>query len=326
MSDGDELKNEFAWSWSRHRTFYECPRKLYWQCYGSWMGWDPAAPPNAALAYRLKKIRSVAMLVGEVFHEVLAEVLARRPLAPQPVPAAQLRIDMERRLLKRIAESRNRDWQRYKNPKKYSILLEDYYGPGVDDALREQALADVRSCADGFAKSVYGRRAFAAPGERLTFIDRREFEGMRILVDGLTVFACPDLVVADAGGKTHIVDWKTGRFEKAEPAQLGVYALFVSEKFGVPIAEMTAHLVYVRTGGAEPHADLRPGVDLARRMMETYVSDVRGRLTDAPANVAGDVELFPMTTDLRKCRRCNFRELCGRADAPAQAPETGFDA
>ncbi|MDQ6779924.1 MAG: hypothetical protein M3Z37_02050 [Candidatus Eremiobacteraeota bacterium] len=48
-----ELVNEFAFSWSRHRVFYQCPRKLYWQYYGSWNGWRDDAAHDCARAYRL---------------------------------------------------------------------------------------------------------------------------------------------------------------------------------------------------------------------------------------------------------------------------------
>jgi hypothetical protein len=84
---------------------------------------------------------------------------------------------------------------------------------------------------------------------------------------------------------------------------------------------MTAHLVYVHAGVHEPYSDLAAGVDEARRNISTFVKDVQDRLTDIEANLAGDIDAFPMTTDLWKCRSCNFRELCGRTGDPALAPD-----
>jgi CRISPR/Cas system-associated exonuclease Cas4 (RecB family) len=308
-----DIKNEFAWSWSRHQTFYECPRKLYWQHYGSWGGWRSDATLEAALAYRLKRIQTIAMLVGDTFHEELSEILRRRPAAPGPVPAAQLRQDMERRLLRRMRESHDRDWERFGNPKEYAILFEDYYGGGVTAEMREAALDDVRACAEGLAASPFGRRIFNTDPKRLKFIDPREFGRKRVTVDGLLVFASPDLIVADSDADLHIVDWKTGkRRHKANMAQLAVYGLFVAEQFGTPIERITAHLVYVRAGGHETFDRLSDGVEEARRNIETYVTDVRSRLTDVERNEAGDMSQFPMTTNLASCRSCNFRELCGR--------------
>jgi PD-(D/E)XK nuclease superfamily len=310
-----ELQNEFAWSWSRHQAFYECPRRLYWQHYGSWNGWQPDAPADAARAYRLKQIKTVAMLVGETFHEELSEVLRRRPAAPGDVPVAHLQKTMERRLLRRMRESRDRDWERFGEPKKYAILFEDYYGEGATDEMREAALSDVRACAEGLGASPFGRRIFKTDPRRLKFIDPHEFGRKRARIDGLTIFASPDLIVADPDGDLHIVDWKTGkRKSKANMAQLAVYGLFVAEQFGAPIERMSAHLIYVRAGGYETYPRLSDGVEEARRNIATYVADVKSRLTDVDKNEAGDIAQFPMTTNLLLCRTCNFRELCGRME------------
>lgn len=318
MSD---LKNEFAFSWSRHQAFYACPRKFYWQHYGSWFGWEDDAPREARLAYRLKRLQSVVMLVGETFHAELSEVLRRRPERPCGIPLEQLRETMERRLLKHMRESRDRDWQRFGNVKDYAILFEDYYGPGTGEADEQRALDTLRECVEGFGRSGFGKRVFGVPKSRLRTIDPKGFEEKRAVLDGLLVYASPDLIAQDESGALHIVDWKTGAPHKTSLAQLSIYGLVVSEKHKAPLDRMTAHLVYVRAGVHEPYNNLAAGVEEARRNISTFVKDVQDRLTDVAANVAGDIDAFPMTTDLRKCRSCNFRELCGRTGDAAQPPD-----
>jgi CRISPR/Cas system-associated exonuclease Cas4 (RecB family) len=315
-----EITNEFAWSWSRHQMLYQCARKIYWQYYGSWGGWDAAAPKDAALAYRLKQLKSVAMLVGDLFHEVLGERLRMRSDAPAPVPVAQIREEVERRLLKRLRESRHRDWERFAQPKKYAMLFEDYYGPGVNEGMSDAALQQIAACAQGLAASPYGRRSFEVPKRRLRIIDPVSFDDKKMTVDGVAVYAAPDLVAEDKHGTLHIIDWKTGRPGKANIAQLAVYGLYVSEKLGAPIDRITAHLVYLRGGAVELHGNLREGVAEARRMISTYTMDVRARLADVASNTAGDIGQFPMTEDRSLCRRCNFREICGRLEQPPAAP------
>src|SRR5207302_9893381 len=178
-----DIKNEFAWSWSRHEMFYQCPRKIYWQYYGCWGGWEALASSDARLAYRLKQVRSVGMLVGGELHEVVRERLHLRPQAGGPVPAQQIQDEVERRVLKRLRESQNRDWERFANPKKYAILFEDYYGHGVDERDRDAALALIRESSKGFADSIYARRAFAVPKNRLRIIDPIEFDDMKFDID-----------------------------------------------------------------------------------------------------------------------------------------------
>lgn len=322
MTTSAPLKNEFAWSWSRHEMFYRCARRVYWQHYGSWGGWERDAPKDAALAYRLKQIKSVAMLVGGVLHEVVSERLKMRADAPEPVPGRQIQEEVERRVLKRMRESRHRDWERFGNPKRYAILFEDYFGAGVEERDQEQALALIRECSAGFASSIYAKRAFAVPKNRLRIIDPSDFDQMKMMIDGVLVYAAPDLVVEDDEGTLHIVDWKTGRTGKADVAQLAVYGLYVTEKLGAPLERITAHLVYLRGGEVERHDGLREGVAEARRKISTYTADVRACLTDVENNVAADITRFPMTEDRSLCRRCNFQEICGRtAAAPLAPPE-----
>jgi CRISPR/Cas system-associated exonuclease Cas4 (RecB family) len=320
-----DIKNEFAWSWSRHEMFYQCARKTYWQYYGSWGGWEDEARTDAALSYRLKQIRSVAMLVGQTLHEVLGERLRMRTDAPSNVPAAQIRDEIERRVLKRLRESRNRDWERFGNPKKYAILFEDYYGPGVGDAERDAALQLIHQCVDGLVSSVYSRRAFAMPKNRLRIVDPLDFDDKKIEIDGVLVYAVPDLVAEDEAGMLHVVDWKTGKSRKADVAQLAVYGLYASEKLGAPLEHVKAHLVYIATGEVEMYEHLREGVAEARRRISTYTADVRSRLTDVDTNAADDIAQFPMTENRMLCRRCNFREICGRLDPPAEPPPDDDD-
>lgn len=316
-----DLSNEFAFSWSRHRIFYQCPRKLYWQYYGSWNGWRDDASHESARAYRLKNLKNLSMLVGETFHEELAEILRRRADRASAVPSKQLKDDMERRLLKRLRESRNADWAREGDVKNYAILFEDYYGKGINEQQQADALAWLHSCVDGLAASPFGRRTFAVSTERFRFIDPRSIADKRINLDGLVLYASPDLIVEDNEGGYHIIDWKTGKTFKTNLAQLAIYGLFVKEKFGQPLERMTAHLIYVAAQRDETISNIAEGVEEAKREIATYVEDVRGRLTDIAANAAGDIERFPMTEHRVLCRTCNFRELCDRVDEPAAAPD-----
>lgn len=318
-----ELHNEFAFSWSRQKTFRDCARKFYWQYYGSWAGWADDAPRTTRIAYRLKQLKSLSMLVGETFHAELAEILRFRPPQPCGVPVEHLKQDMERRMLRRLRQSRNADWERYQDPKNYTILFEDYYGHGITGDMETQALETLRRCVDGLAGDSFGRRAFAVPAEKLRYIDPKDISLTKVRTpDGLTLFAKPDLIVAGKTGGLHILDWKTGmpRPHDVNAAQLAIYGIFVRQKFDTPLEHVTAHLIYV-AAGQRREQNVIDGEPEARRVISTFVSDVKSRLTDPDANVAGDMDQFPMTTNRTLCRGCNYRELCGRMDETALARE-----
>jgi DNA helicase-2/ATP-dependent DNA helicase PcrA len=57
-----------------------------------------------------------------------------------------------------------------------------------------------------------------------------------------------DAVYRDPGGGYEIVDWKTGRSGSADPLQLAVYRLAWAEQERLPLDDVTAAFLYVRTG------------------------------------------------------------------------------
>jgi len=62
--------------------------------------------------------------------------------------------------------------------------------------------------------------------------------------------------VYDLGdGRWKVVDWKTGR-EAADPLQLAVYRLAWARLRGVPLEDVDASFLYVRTGREVVHDDL----------------------------------------------------------------------
>lgn len=316
-----DLKNEFAYSWSRAESFYRCPRQFYWQYYGFWLGWEDDAPGTARLAYRLKHIKSVPMLIGDVFHWAVGKQLRDRPERPCGVPVKALHDEARQAMQDQIQASRERRW--LANPKYNANLFEDYYAGGLAPREAAEGLDALAKSIDVFADSGFGRRAFGVERSRLRIIDPQNFDQKRAVLNGLIVYAPPDLLVEGKDGVSlHIIDWKTGRKHDLSLAQLAIYGLVVSEQYHVPIGKLRAHLVYVGQGGLEleEFPDLEAGIEEARRKIETFTHDVQGRLTDVERNVAGDIDRFPMTSDLSKCRSCKFRELCGRMGETALAP------
>ena len=316
-----ELKNEFAYSWSRADAFYQCPRRFYWQHYGFWNGWEDDASKDARLAYRLKHIKSLAMLIGDVFHAVAGGALRGRAERPSGVPVKTLHDAAEQQFGEQIVASRNKAW--HLNPKYNANLFEDYYGGGLTEREAREGHDALHKCIDGFAASGFGKRAFGVERSRLKMIDDpQNFDQKRAMIAGVIVYAPPDLLVEGKDGESlHIVDWKTGRRREASLPQLAVYGLVVSEQRHMPIDKLTAHLVYVGQGVHEEFPNLATGIEEAKRRIDTFVSDVQDRLTDVELNLAEDIDRFPMTNDVSKCRSCKFRELCGRTGDTALAPD-----
>ena len=305
-----DLRNEIAWSWSRHKTLRECPRKYYWQYYGSWGGWSEEADSNARAAYRLKRLTSFDQLVGNAVHKALARALAHRPSDPCELPAAAIAQDAER-----IFERGCEEYQ----------LADDYYGvPGIPER-RTAAESKLAAAVAGVRSSPLARGLFTRPKDRLRWVDYDflHFDEKKVLVgDEYVLFGSPDVAVADAEGGIHIIEWKTGRRDESHHLQLAAYALFLHLKLAIELRRLSGHVVYLQATGAaqrEDAAGLGAQVPAILDMVTELYADVRARLTDVDRNAAGEPGRFPLTEDARLCGRCNFRELCGRADAGRDA-------
>lgn len=297
-----DVKNELAWSWSRHRTLRECLRKYYWQYYGSWGGWLDDADPSAQKAHRLKRLTSFDQLVGNAVHKAIARAIEHRPSEPCDVPAAALRACAER-LFERGCE----EYQ----------LADDYYGvPGIPErrSAAERRLADAIA---GFAGGPYGRALFKRPKSRLRWVDYDflAFDDRKVIVgDGYVVFGSPDVAIADEQGTVHVIDWKTGTPNDSHRLQLAAYALFLHARLDLELEGMVGHLVYLQhPAGAIDVPKLDESIPAILDMITEFHAEVIGRLTDVAQSVAGEIERWPMTDDLGVCARCNFRELCDRS-------------
>ncbi len=89
--------------------------------------------------------------------------------------------------------------------------------------------------------------------ERTPYARRTPFRveaPVRLTLAGRTIRGRIDAVYRAPGpdGGFEIVDWKTGRAQDADPLQLAVYRLAWAEQHGLPLSEVSAAFLYVRTG------------------------------------------------------------------------------
>jgi DNA helicase-2/ATP-dependent DNA helicase PcrA len=79
--------------------------------------------------------------------------------------------------------------------------------------------------------------------------------GFSLPLAGRVVVGRIDAVYDLGGGRWKVVDWKTGR-EAADPLQLAVYRLAWARLRGVPVEQVEASFLYVRSGREVVHDDL----------------------------------------------------------------------
>jgi DNA helicase-2/ATP-dependent DNA helicase PcrA len=64
-----------------------------------------------------------------------------------------------------------------------------------------------------------------------------------------------------------VVDWKTSREETADPLQLAIYRVAWAEQAGVPLEQVTASFLYVRSGRVETPSRLPDRKELSRLLI-----------------------------------------------------------
>lgn len=300
-----DLVNQFSWSFTRHKRFHECRRAYWYAHYGSWGGWDREAPDAARLAYLLKQMTGLDMWGGSIVHDVVETALQDLRWG-RLVTVEELKRRARERMVRQWRESKSKEWEF--DPKRRFNLFEHYYADPTVDARSVTVRERVDRCLENFRRS----KTYA----ELQGVKRNGWVAVEVLekfpVGGDPVWVKVDCAFRspDHGGLV-IVDWKTGKRRDEHRQQLECYALQAVHKLrDIEAEDVTLRAVYLDEGGEVDLLVTRDDLAALEAFIASSMAEMKAALSDVPANVARQ-EDFPMTTDLRTCGRCGFRELCG---------------
>ena len=239
----------WSWSHSRRATFQECPRKYFYQYYGSHNGWEDTAPESAQLAYRLKNLTSLPLEIGAAVHEAASTAIHRARSGASTPTADELYDASRNRLNKAWVESQDRpEWER--SPKWRRMFHEFYYDTGIGENKIAEARDSLQTCFANLLVSKSFREAVAAP-----FVEVKNVEEFATYyIDETPVHAVPDLVYRKGDDTWTVVDWKSGRREEDDREQaLGVRAVSPGDARRTRAGHQCAH----RAAGARHCGGLR---------------------------------------------------------------------
>jgi hypothetical protein len=307
-----ELTNEFSWSKSRHEKFAECRRAYYYAYYGSWGGWEAAHGTAVRELYVLKKLSSRWQWAGSVVHSALKGVLQRARVTGDVLPLEKV---LERTRARARSEwSTSREKSYWREASRIVGLVEHEYGEAIP-AGDWKALYE--AVVDGSLRAFYSSPTLdeirRTPRERWLTVDELdawEFEGTRIWV-------AVDFAYRDQDGRVHVLDWKTGKERGVDHTQVGVYALYARNKWGIALDGVVGGLVYLAPGpGGAPGERVDVAADSAaldacQAQMRSSIAGMKALLADPERNVAAPAA-FPRLEEREACRRCPFRRPCGR--------------
>ncbi|HHT90489.1 MAG: PD-(D/E)XK nuclease family protein [Bacillota bacterium] len=296
---------EWSWSISRQQTFASCQRRYYYHYYGSHNGWEFSAEHEAALAYRLKKLTNLYMVLGDALHksaQQIVEGIARGRAVPR---AEQVEEEIRRQLRRVWRSSRDERDLFVRRPNRVDMLREFYYQMAVSDTTLEKINQRIGEVSKALvASGVWGE--LALQGTQLVACEQFD----TFLLDQTPVYAVPDLLYKSPDGVWIIVDWKTGDEAEDNRDQVALYALYVHEKHGVPPEWIRARLEYLSLNLQSEMQfstdDLRAVAARARASMK----EMQELLADPSQNAPKSKDAFALTDSREQCPWCSFYELC----------------
>lgn len=312
------------WSISREKTLNDCERRYYFEYLAG--ARSNSRDPRLREIARLKRLKTIALWQGDVFHAVAAEAARMIRVKGMP-PAVDLVALADERLRREWAQSA----PVLESPEALVdasdddglILFEHYYGMPMDPGTLEIVCGRVASWVgrfvdwaahDGFVKKVESAQR--------VWIEPQGFGASAIGfgLDGVQITTRVDLALRHRDVGFEIYDWKTGNGPSGleyrtddEEYQVTVYQIWAETALGVPLDEVHARVVYV----ASDPVIVRPlPIDgevreRARRRLSAAIG--RARAIHGVGDYAPLVEAdFELALSPGACRWCRYKRLCKR--------------
>jgi hypothetical protein len=212
--------------------------------------------------------------------------------------------------------SRGKGYWTQKYRKTFSGLVEHEYDEPVPDEAWKQNAETVRSALSWFFNSRWPELARGLKAAQWLEVDAGA-EFSTFTLEGVKVFAIPDFAYLEADGTPVVVDWKTGKARDGYDEQVLGYALYVTQRYRLPLEKVRASLVYLNDGVEHAVQVDRDAMEGFKARFAQSVARMRELLADPATNTPKDESAFPPTEDLSACVRCAFRRPCGREGAAA---------
>ena len=306
---GAKLENLFSWSKSRHEKFSSCERAYFYHYYLSWGGWEKEAPPRVKELYRLKKLTNRYAWAGNAVHEVIRESLLRW-LALQPVAAETLLARVHTRMRQEFADSRDGLCGMQSGKSRFGGLAEHENKVELTAQAWRSNWQTVEAAWKHFMASAWPRVFQALRREQVLEADSKDFDSSFFELDGIRVFAMPDVAFIDSSGSLQIVDWKTGSPNEGNLEQVVGYALFMEARHGVPAQGAKVRLVYLNHEAEEAFEVDEVAIQNFRAFFKASTAAMQAKLLEVSSNTAKEESHFPKTQEKGRCTLCPFFKVC----------------
>ena len=187
------------------------------------------------------------------------------------------------------------------------MLQEYYYGNKLTDTTIEEIKDRIEFCARGILNS---RSYKTIKDEKIKIIEVDEGKFDYIIVSGVKVYALIDFLYIDEDGNYVIVDWKTGKESDYDKEQLLVYALYVMEKYDVPLEKIIGRVEYLLYENSVDYKFTYEDIENIKNRIDLDLNVIDAFLEDKEINRPRPKEDFLKCENLKKCNKCKFKKIC----------------
>lgn len=203
------MRNKYGfWSLSKHKMLMECEMKWALNYHLSKRGEFDSKPPLLQLAWRLKHLKNVFLLFGDLLHQNIEEEINTLMETGEVLTETKIKEKLRDMLEQSFRYSKIDLNLWYKDPKANTILYEIYYDGGLDDTTTQFIKQRLDKCVSGFINSKTIHELIVKGNVKI--MEAEKFRSF--YVDGVRVVLSADLIYHDQDNDIWgIVDWKTGK-------------------------------------------------------------------------------------------------------------------
>jgi hypothetical protein len=279
-----------GWSASRYDKFKVCQRQYYYDYYAK--NHDFEIEKKELL--RLKQLTSVALEIGNIFHDVVKAILERLVKSP---------INIDRDKLKIWAKKLAVDYCKKKE------FFEVYYKQ-LEEINTEEISNTVLEYLDRLLDSERFKWILdnAVQQSKDWMIEPDGFGETRI--NGLKAYCKVDFLMP-LGDKIYIFDWKTGKEDELKQRkQLAGYTSFACSHYE-KTADDVICIIYFLKENKEKIVTFTPDEILSfSESILTETQEMYQFTNDINKNIPKSKESFEKTIQTRICDFCNYKGIC----------------
>lgn len=284
----------------------ECKRKYYMNYYGSYNGWNIGGNEQARRLYRLKNLKPLDALFGEVFHQTVQHSV--RNFHKEIINLDTFKQRLYRTLALKYRESKYcfEQWASY--PKKYAMISEIYYNSDLTREQSDRLSEKIKTCSnnifrsDSFQEIIRGNEAKV-----------KEIEDLQhFIIQDLKAYVKLDtLFQSRLKNKWIIVDWKTSsRPLPEDEEQLLFYTFYVTQVHKIKPEDIETRVEYILLNDSKTYIFNENDFEFVKGKLCRDIDVLKSYLIDADKNIPKSQENFKQQKSVLKCSRCNYREVC----------------